>query len=175
MLLLFSSGKGLGALIGGHMYHHMGARKTFRFFTMYSIISSIIFFMFHLLYIRRRSRKISDLPIFGIDPSEALLSVELSRMASKHHAGRSQHRGSIAYLTDSYLENAVVEVIVCMLYYSFKLSLRSGVLNCSAKIRNHIFVLLIICAHASLIYHNRIPLNFCKSLIPLETVYIYFY
>jgi len=93
------------------MYHHMGARKTFRFFTMFSIISSISFFMFHLLYIRRRSRKISDLPIFGIDPNEALISVELSRMTNKKLAGsRSQHRGSIAYLTDSSLNRAVVEV-----------------------------------------------------------------
>lgn len=92
------------------MYHHLGARKTFRIFTMYSILSAIVFFMFHLLYIRRRSRRVCDLPIFGIDPSEALLTVELSRMANLKPNIEQQARGSIAYLTDTSLNKAVVEV-----------------------------------------------------------------
>ena len=69
--------------------------------------------MFHLLYIRRRSRRVRDLePIFGIDPSEALISVELSKMASlqKPQMSSRQARGSIAYLTDTNLQNAIVEV-----------------------------------------------------------------
>ncbi|XP_066959615.1 major facilitator superfamily domain-containing protein 6-like isoform X1 [Macrobrachium rosenbergii] len=48
-------GKGAGSLVGGYMYHHLGARKTFRLMTVASLLSAIIFFIFHI-YIEHRNR-----------------------------------------------------------------------------------------------------------------------
>ena len=42
------------------MYHHFGARKTFRLFTVANMFSAILFFTFHLMYIRRRQRRLSQ-------------------------------------------------------------------------------------------------------------------
>ncbi|XP_076043988.1 uncharacterized protein LOC143027029 isoform X2 [Oratosquilla oratoria] len=51
--LHYGVGKGVGCLVGGHMYHLLGARKTFRLMTVASLVSALIFFIFHLVYIKR--------------------------------------------------------------------------------------------------------------------------
>lgn len=49
-------GKGVGSLVGGYMYYHMGARKTFRMMTVYSMLASIGFFIYNLYLRQKRSR-----------------------------------------------------------------------------------------------------------------------
>ncbi|XP_069178886.1 major facilitator superfamily domain-containing protein 6 [Procambarus clarkii] len=53
--LYYGVGKGLGSVVGGYMYYHLGARKTFRMMTVASLVSAIIFLVFHI-YIQQRDR-----------------------------------------------------------------------------------------------------------------------
>ncbi|KAG0723225.1 Major facilitator superfamily domain-containing protein 6 [Chionoecetes opilio] len=53
--LYYGVGKGAGCLVGGYMYHHLGARKTFRMMTVASLLSAIIFLVFQI-YMQHRNR-----------------------------------------------------------------------------------------------------------------------
>ncbi|KAG7170822.1 Major facilitator superfamily domain-containing protein 6-A-like 2 [Homarus americanus] len=54
--LYYGVGKGMGSVVGGYMYYHLGARKTFRMMTVASLLSAIIFIIFHI-YIQHRNRR----------------------------------------------------------------------------------------------------------------------
>ena len=75
--LYFFLGKGAGSLVGGYMYHHFGARKTFRLFSIANMFSAIAFFIFHLMYIRRRQRRLSQYNLANPDLGK---DTEMSRL-----------------------------------------------------------------------------------------------
>ncbi|XP_037795261.1 major facilitator superfamily domain-containing protein 6-like [Penaeus monodon] len=69
--LHYGVGKGAGSLVGGYMYHHLGARKTFRLMTVASLLSAIIFFIFHIfINHRNKLRKLNNEDVMLIDDEE---------------------------------------------------------------------------------------------------------
>ncbi|KAK8387571.1 hypothetical protein O3P69_018247 [Scylla paramamosain] len=104
--LYYGVGKGAGCLVGGYMYHHLGARKTFRMMTVASLLSAIIFLIFQI-YIQHRNR-LRELNLTGTEKEDLLKKeeeenlklknlklVKLERVKIKSKKWRKGKRGSL--------------------------------------------------------------------------------
>ncbi|XP_071542622.1 major facilitator superfamily domain-containing protein 6-like [Panulirus ornatus] len=102
-------GKGAGSLVGGYMYYHLGARKTFRMMTVASLLSAIIFFVFHI-YIqhRNRLRELNNAEKENLLQDEEVEVIQLAGLKGKDDKNLQEgKRGSIQ--VDS-KENGILEL-----------------------------------------------------------------
>ncbi|CAL4122727.1 unnamed protein product [Meganyctiphanes norvegica] len=99
-------GKGVGSLVGGYMYYHMGARKTFRMMTVYSMISSVGFFIYNLYLrqrlhkratIRRKSAAIERVRSIKLTKERARASKRLSKMDQSEMMEMERHMSSKSF------------------------------------------------------------------------------
>lgn len=85
------------------MYHHLGARKTFRMMTVASLLSAIIFLIFQI-YIQHRNR-LRELNRTGTEKEDLLKkeeeeenqrkAIKLERVKTKSKKWRKGKRGSL--------------------------------------------------------------------------------
>ncbi|TGZ55736.1 Uncharacterized protein DBV15_01380 [Temnothorax longispinosus] len=52
----YGVGKGSGSLIGGYLMKYFGTRPTYRIFAVVTLVTGIIYFIFNMTYLRKRSQ-----------------------------------------------------------------------------------------------------------------------
>ncbi|XP_077263889.1 uncharacterized protein LOC143898355 [Temnothorax americanus] len=54
--IYYGVGKGSGSLIGGYLIKYFGTRPTYRIFAVVTLVTGIIYFIFNMTYLRKRSQ-----------------------------------------------------------------------------------------------------------------------
>lgn len=105
---LLHTGKGAGSLVGGYMYYHLGARKTFRMMTVASLLSAIIFLVFHIYtQHRNRLRELNKAEKENLLQDEEVEVIQLTGLKTDDKNFPQGKRGSIQ--VDS-KENGILEL-----------------------------------------------------------------
>lgn len=88
------------------MYHHLGARKTFRLMTVASLLSAIIFFIFHIfINHRNKLRKLNNEDVMLIDDEE----MEIIKLKETDKSVRNVKRRENGKTKKGLSENGIYE------------------------------------------------------------------